>query len=411
MADIGIIGSGVAGLHLGLFLRQHDIPVTIYSDRSPQQIAESRLPNTVAHHHATLERERALGVEHWDPQKYGYFANHHYLGGPRPLAFRGDLRAPARALDYRIYLPTLIEDFRERGGGFELRPIKPENVVDLSSRHDIVIVASGGTGLSAMFPKRAAASPYELPQRRLCAALFHGVDHPDPKGMSLSVSPGHGELLELPMYSFAGHVTALLFEGLPESELADPADADPGEDAEAFERLVLERVRTHFPGVYERISPAEFRLTRPEDVLRGGLVPTVREDYARLPNGKYALSLGDVHTVVDPIVGQGANSASYSAWVTGEAILEDHGFDARFCEKVARRRAERTLAAAEWTNLMLRRSAAPHVLELFSAMAEDPALAEEITDNFNRPERQWDILSTPERTRAYLRARGKEVQP
>ncbi|MDS1270341.1 hypothetical protein RIF23_08540 [Lipingzhangella sp. LS1_29] len=63
MPDIGIVGSGVAGLHLGLYLRQHDVPVTIYSDRSPQQIAQSWLPNSVAHHHVALERERALKVE------------------------------------------------------------------------------------------------------------------------------------------------------------------------------------------------------------------------------------------------------------------------------------------------------------------------------------------------------------
>src|ERR1700757_4003164 len=58
MTSIAIVGSGVSGLHLGLFLQQHDVPVTLYSDKTAEQIATGRLLNTVAHHHHTLERVR-----------------------------------------------------------------------------------------------------------------------------------------------------------------------------------------------------------------------------------------------------------------------------------------------------------------------------------------------------------------
>jgi 2-polyprenyl-6-methoxyphenol hydroxylase-like FAD-dependent oxidoreductase len=37
MTSIGIVGSGIAGLHLGLFLRQHGISATIYADRTPDE--------------------------------------------------------------------------------------------------------------------------------------------------------------------------------------------------------------------------------------------------------------------------------------------------------------------------------------------------------------------------------------
>jgi hypothetical protein len=33
-------------------------------------------------------------------------------------------------------------------------------------------------------------------------------------------------------------------------------------------------------------------------------------------------------------------------------------------------------------------------------------VADEFTDNFNQPERQWDILATPERTSAFLARHG-----
>lgn len=122
--QIGIIGAGTAGLHLGLYLRQHDVEATIITDRAPEAYAGARLPNTVAHHAVTIERERALGVDHWPGDEYGYFGHHYYIGlQPDPLRFYGDLHAPSRAVDYRIYQPRLMEDFAARGGKIEYRQI------------------------------------------------------------------------------------------------------------------------------------------------------------------------------------------------------------------------------------------------------------------------------------------------
>ena len=132
----------------------------------------------------------------------------------------------------------------------------------------------------------------------------------------------------------------------------------------------------------------------------------MREDYARLSSGRYALAMGDAHTVVDPMMGQGANSASYSAWTIGEAIVADHVYDERFCQRVARRREGFVHSVSDWTNLML--NPPPHVQEFLGAMSQDKALCDEFTTNFNDPERQVDILGTPERTRAYLALRAQD---
>jgi 2-polyprenyl-6-methoxyphenol hydroxylase-like FAD-dependent oxidoreductase len=423
MTSIGIVGAGVAGLHLGLQLRAADVPVTLYTDSGPDELASGRLTNTVTHHHPTLERERVLGVHHWDAAEYGYGSHHHVvgrrllngraLGGPDPLVFRGDLTDASSAIDHRIYLPRLLADFAERGGRCEVRGVGAGDLESLGERHDLLVVASGRGALAGLFPLRPERSPYDRPQRRLSVALWHGVEPAEPKGVTLSIAPGVGELLELPMYSFSGHVTALLFEIMPGGGLEALWNLRYDDDPRAYERAGLAALAEHFPRTFERVDPASFAVTRPQDVLQGALIPHMRADYACLGNGTYALAAGDVHCVVDPMMGQGANSASYSAWAVGEAILEELGggglgFDELFCRRAARRRAEVVEATADWTNLMLG-PPPPHLLALLEAMSQHQGLADEFTHNFGHPDRQWAVLATPRRTARYLAAHGLDM--
>src|SRR5258708_16067669 len=105
MTSIGIVGAGVSALHLGLRLRQHDIPVTIHTDRSADELAAGRLLNTVAHHHPTLERERQLGVHHWDAAEHGYAFPHPYVGAHQPLLLPHALPPPPTQLPSPPLLP------------------------------------------------------------------------------------------------------------------------------------------------------------------------------------------------------------------------------------------------------------------------------------------------------------------
>ena len=121
---IGIIGAGVAGLHLGLYLRRHGVDATIITDRTADQFAASRLPNAVAHFAPTLERERQLGIDHWDNERFHYTChNYSFGGGPLSFEFRGVFEHRNRAVDYRVYLPRLMSDLRRRAVGSKLRPL------------------------------------------------------------------------------------------------------------------------------------------------------------------------------------------------------------------------------------------------------------------------------------------------
>ncbi len=58
------------------------------------------------------------------------------------------------------------------------------------------------------------------------------------------------------------------------------------------------------------------------------------------------------------------------------------------------------LGAYDWTNFMT--APEPHLFALVGAMSQSEALADDFTDNFNAPDLQWEHLSSPEATAAYV---------
>ena len=399
--SIGIIGAGTAGLHLGLYLRQHGVDATIITDKTPDQVRDARLPNSVAHHHVTLARETALGVCHWKPEEVGYGMHRHYFGLPEPLAFPGHFTAPSRAVDYRIYQPTLMEDFTAQGGRIEYRRIERDDIPALADRFDLIAVGAGRGAFTDLFPRIPEHSPFDKPQRVLCVGLYTGIRPDEPVSVTFSVSPGHGELIHIPMLSFTGMVGVLLLENIPGGDIAEMASLRYDDNPRLFLDTLLAKLERHHPTIYDRIDTARFDLQGPLDLLQGGLVPGVRQSSADLGNGKIAIAVGDAHSAVDPVIGQGANIASHSAWCLAEEIVESDTFDQAFVKRVDDRRMERVLGAQRWTNTMLA-PPSPGLGMLIGAMSRNQALCDEFTENFNYPERQWARLATLEATQAWI---------
>ncbi len=402
---IGIIGAGTAGLQLGIYLQLQGVSSTIYTDRSPEDYAASRLPNTVAHHAVTINRERDLGVDHWPTDKFGYYGHHYYVGGRPPLSFYGDYVEPSRAVDYRVYHPRLIEDYVRAGGELVVGPVQHDDVPDLAARFDLLVVCTGKGPFGQMFGRVATHSPHERPQRQLCVGVFKGIEQLPERAVVWQAAPKQGELIEIPFLTFGGMATALVFENHVGGDLEVLAHTKYEDDPAAFRKVMLDALRTHYPMTFERTDVGDFDVANnPLDILQGGVTPAVRRSHMVLDDGTLAVSLGDVHATVDPVLGQGANVASYSAWVLGEEIVAQEHYDVRFAEHLERRRQDRVLAASRWTNFML--SALEQMPaefgELLGAMAERRSLADEFTDGFNYPELQWDRLATPERMAAWV---------
>jgi 2-polyprenyl-6-methoxyphenol hydroxylase-like FAD-dependent oxidoreductase len=399
MTSVGIVGTGVAGLHLALMLQQHGVPVVLYTDRTPAEVASGRLLNTVMHHHHTREREVALGVAHWPVSEIGWWTRYHSVLEPA-VSYRGNFDQPSTALDYRVYLPRLEEDFAGRGGEVRVGRLDRAGLEAVSAHHDLLVIAAGRGPLAEMFGRRADLSPYTTPQRICLAALFTGIDRPTPEGVSINAARGVGELIEFPFATAEGKVTALLFENLPAAELEVLARTKSDDDPAAFDKLVLRALERYYPKVYDRVRSEDFGLLGPTHILQGGVIPVVRNDYVRLDSGRFALAIGDCHTAVDPIMGQGANAASYSAHVAGKAIIEDIALDELFCQRVAAERAEVVLGASNVTNMFL--AFPDHLRTLQAACWGDQRIADAVATAFARPEQMWRIIKSPERVDAFI---------
>jgi hypothetical protein len=404
MKNIGIVGSGIAGLQLGLFLQKQGIVSNIYSERTPEQIRASRLSNFVVRFDHTRERERALDVDHWEFPDFGVFGVRMYVCGEPPIVWSGSFKRPASGVDMRIYQSALLEDFAARGGEVFFGALESRDIARLSERHDLMVVASGRGGLAEMFPRDPSRSPFAHPQRLLTGAMFRGLDFPDPLGVTYTISPGNGEIFQAPFTTFSGRVSTVLFEGIPGQSFEALTRLRYEDDPKKFDATVLDLLRKHAPLIYERVNPKEFGALGPLDVLQGAVTPTVRRGYAPLANGKFAMALGDIHILNDPIIAQGANTASRCAWLLGEALLEDRPLDEAFCRETESRLWEAGRAATEWTNMTLQ-PPPPYVIDLFVEAAQNMALADELVENFNAPDRNWEIFGSREGAATFLAER------
>jgi 2-polyprenyl-6-methoxyphenol hydroxylase-like FAD-dependent oxidoreductase len=410
VTSIGIVGAGIAGLHLSLLLRRRDLSVTLYAERTPEQQLGSRLASVVTRFGPTREREQSLGVNHWDEPDFEIRSFYVNVVGEYSLAFRGDLSQPAQVVDMRIYQSRLLQDAIARGVEVRYTSVSADDLVPLADTHDLLVIATGRGNLTEIFPRVAEYSPFNEPQRYLFGGLFRGVSYPEPLGITYAIMPGHGEMSAIPIRSFEGHQSAIFCEAAPGGDFEIFSSMRYEDDPQGFETLLLERIRQHAPPIYERIDPAAFGLTRPLDLIQGAITPVVRRGYAQLPSGRWVLALGDAHVLNDPCIAQGANAASHAAEVVSRAIVGRASYDEAWCRAVEQQVWQNLGPATAWTNQTLM-PAPEYAGQLFVAAAQRQDIANAVCDNFADPERGWRVMSSADEMGAFLHGLGWQPEP
>ncbi|MEV4249456.1 styrene monooxygenase/indole monooxygenase family protein [Streptosporangium canum] len=399
---IGVVGAGISGLTLALRLQQLGVDVTLYAESSADGMRRSRLPNTVARMKATRAREQALGSEHFalagslsDTAKIS-------IKGEPPLEFQGALEHSFHALDFRLLIPAFLDDFTSRGGRLVVTEDSPgaAEVERWSADHELIVVAAGRRSVAELFPRDDRCSPYDRPQRSLLAGLYSGIA---PAGFSYNVSPGCGEIFQMPMWTRDGLAAGMLIEAIPGSPLEPVTRLSYLDDPRAFTRTLEKALAEHAPRIAERIDPGSFAPLGPDDLLQGAVTPVVRTPVAKLSTGRVALAIGDAWITNDPITGQGANLGSHCAWVTAEAIAGGGPYGAEFGRSVAAEMWRVARPVTEWSNAFLQ-PPAEHVLRLFAGAAVHRGLADRFVNLFSDPVAAWAVFSDPAQVDALLAA-------
>ena len=390
MEAIGIVGTGISGLQLALYLQAQGVGTTLYSPRSIDEHRGGRLPNCVMRWAPTVQRERALDVYHRAENEVE--AIHVRIAGEPDLVFCGRLPGPANTTDFRLYLPDLLEDYQARGGAVVVGPCGPEDVLRLALRHELLVVAAGRDGYGGLFPPDPARSRHRAPPRHLTAGLYRGISWPEPSGVEFTIVPGMGEIFQVCFHSFDGPVSAVTVEGMPGTPLAELCERDHAAGPHAFQAAVLDVLDTFAPALFERIDHSSFALTGPLDLLQGRIGPVVRRSWARLSESRMALAIGDAWILNDPIAAQGANLGSRCAFVLGAAIAAGGPYDESFC-----RRAEQQMwAAAEAPTILsnaLLEPPTPAAQDILFGASRDQTVADRFAAGFGEPEALLAMLT------------------
>jgi 2-polyprenyl-6-methoxyphenol hydroxylase-like FAD-dependent oxidoreductase len=403
---VAIVGSGISGVTLALRLQHLGVDATLLCDRTPDEQRAGRVANLVARFPATRDRERQLGVAHWDtvPPCASQGIDVDVVG--TPLAFFGRFDRTAQGIDFRVYLSRLVEDYLARGGRIEVGPLPatPTDLVARTGGHDVVVVAAGrSSGVAGdLFPVRTDRSPYTRPQRRLLGGLYDGVAATDPPAVCFNLVPGVGEIFQQPFLTDRGVFAAVLVEAVPDGPLDPITRFDVAADRRTFAHALLDVLDAYAPKLAGRVDAARFGPIGPLDVLQGAITPTVRAGWAPLPDGRFALAVGDAWIVNDPITGQGANIGSYCAWRMADALHAVGGVDAAFACDLEDELWSYAGPITAWTNALLQ-PPPEHIVEVLGAATAHQSVADAFANGFADPVRFAAALATPEAAAAFVR--------
>src|SRR5438477_9338300 len=164
MKRIAIIGAGQSGLQLGIGLLDAGYEVTLYSERSADNIQHGHVMSSQCMFDSALETERDLGLNYWEeecPKVEGIsFAVPDPVGG-KITDWAARLDNYAQSVDQRLKIPRWMAEFQKRGGDLQIEAADINDLERCARGHDLVIVASGKGAITQMFQRDANRSRSE----------------------------------------------------------------------------------------------------------------------------------------------------------------------------------------------------------------------------------------------------------
>lgn len=399
---VAIIGAGQAGCQLGIELVKRGQKVTLYNNRTAEQVLNGKILSNQGMFNEALKIERKLGLNYWDsicpqnnavtfsianPNKQGLFIN-----------WVGKTKQPYQSVDQRLKFSRWMNEFERLGGDLVIQDVDLNELDKIAREHELTIIAGGKGEISQSFQRNNIRSYFKKPQRAL-GCLYAKNVIPDSKnpGVHSNLIPGVGEFFIMPGLTISGTCEMLLFEGIPGGAFDRwKGITDPQQQLE----LAKELLRKHVPWEAERCENME--LTDEKATLTGSYIPVVRHPTFKLPCGKSVLGIGDTVVLNDPVSGQGANNAAKAAHLYASMILErgTQPFDEEWMNEVFNKFWQCDGKwSTKWSQLLLMEPA-PYMIELLKNAEEHPELANALAEGFNQPITLFPWITSPEDTKA-----------
>jgi flavin reductase (DIM6/NTAB) family NADH-FMN oxidoreductase RutF len=409
MKRIAIVGAGQSGLQLGLGLLAAGYEVTIYSDRSAEEIRDGNVMSSQCMFDSALDTERDLGLNQWEdecPKVEGISFTVPDAVGGKSMDWSARLDNFAQSVDQRVKFPRWMDLFEQRGGDLRIKAADIAELEICARTHDLVIVASGKGALGALFERDPARSPFDRPQRTLALTYVRKMR---PRGsfsaVCFNLIANVGEYFVFPALTNSGPCQIMVFEGVPGGPMDCWSDVRTPEQHVAESKRLLE---TFLPWEAERCRDIELTDTR--GILVGQVTPTVRKPVGTLPSGGHVLGMADAVVLNDPITGQGSNNAARCAAIYLESIVERGSgvADPRWMQQTFDRYwSGYAQWAVEWTNMLLKPP--PHVLKLLDCAGKITAVAGAFANGFDDPRTLFPWFADPGEAEKFVQKEAQTV--
>ncbi|KJY68541.1 styrene monooxygenase/indole monooxygenase family protein [Vibrio nigripulchritudo] len=387
MRSIAIVGGGQAGLPLAIRLLDNDYRVTVVTNRTPEDVRNGRVLSSQCMFDDALQIERDSGLNLWekncpDVDGIGFSVPHPEVVGEKAIEWSATLDKPAQAVDQRVKMPIWMELFESKGGKLVIEDVGIPELENLTSTHDLVILAAGKGEVVRLFERDEARSAFSKPQRALALTYVNGMKKQDDfSQVAFNLIPGVGEYFTFPAFTTSGPCDIMVFEGIPRGPMDCWNDVTTPQEHLSKSKEIL---ATFAPWEAERCQHIE--LTDENGILAGRFPPTIRKPVMTLPSGRLVFGMGDAVATNDPITGQGSNNATKAAKVYGDAIIArgEQSFTADWMNQTFETFWDYASSVVNWTNSLLL-PPPPHILELLASAQQIPSLASTIANGFNHP--------------------------